>query len=188
MHPSIVDSVLWRREDAPGHDACVLSRARHGFSISGVAVFLHGGKACKLEYEVACDTDWMTTSAKVTGSIGRVPVHAEIRRSKGGWRHDGASRDDLGHCQDIDLAFTPATNVLPIRRLKLRPGRQAATSAAWLRFPSLALAQLDQVYENLGKRVYRYTALSGRFQRRLRVRPSGLVDDYPGLWSLERAT
>ena len=47
----------------------------------------------------------------------------------------GADSRAVDGCRDIDLNFSPSTNVLPIRRLSLDVGDQAAVRAAWLRFP-----------------------------------------------------
>jgi hypothetical protein len=37
-------------------------------------------------------------------------------------------------CLDIDLGFSPSTNLLPIRRLTLAVGEAATVRAAWLPF------------------------------------------------------
>ena len=38
-------------------------------------------------------------------------------------------------CLDIDLNFSPSTNLLPVRRLNLTVGHEATVRAAWLRRP-----------------------------------------------------
>jgi uncharacterized protein len=88
-------------------------------------------------------------------------------------------------CIDIDLGFSPSTNLLPIRRLELAVGEEAAVTAAWLPFPSLVFERLPQVYRREGEGTYRYASSGGVFVRRLEVNPAGFVTSYPGLWQAE---
>ena len=91
-------------------------------------------------------------------------------------------------CADLDLSFSPATNLLPIRRLGLAVGVGAPVRAAWLRFPECRLAALEQRYERLDNERYRYEAGSGSdaFRVELLVASSGFVLEYPGLWTQEQ--
>ena len=59
-------------------------------------------------------------------------------------------------CVDLDLNFSPSTNLLPIRRLNLSVGQEAAVRAAWLRFPSFILEPLEQLYRRVDATTYRY--------------------------------
>jgi hypothetical protein len=43
----------------------------------------------------------------------------------------------MAGCVNIDLNFSPSTNLLPIRRLDLSVGASAIVRAAWLRFPGM---------------------------------------------------
>jgi hypothetical protein len=124
----------------------------------------------------------------VAGAVGRKTVEVHIQKLGDNWILNQERQAGLANCQDIDLSFTPATNTLPVRRLSLSMGESCAISAAWLRFPSLTLARLDQTYTNRGHGTYSYRSLAGKFKRRLRFRPSGLVSSYPTLWRTERAT
>jgi hypothetical protein len=85
-------------------------------------------------------------------------------------------------CLDLDLAFSPSTNLLPIRRLNLAIGQASEVRAAWLRFPELTLEPLDQRYTRLDDRTYRYESAGGTFMRILRTNAAGFALSYPGLW------
>ena len=54
-------------------------------------------------------------------------------------------------CLDIDLGFTPATNMVAIRRLGLRVGQEAEAPAAWLNYKTMRLATLAQKYLRIDK-------------------------------------
>lgn len=81
---------------------------------------------------------------------------------------------------DADLESSPSTNTLPIRRLALAPGDTRAVAAAWIRFPSLEVQRLDQSYERLDERRYRYR--SGLFTADLVVDDDAIVLQYGVNW------
>jgi hypothetical protein len=90
-------------------------------------------------------------------------------------------------CIDIDLNFSPSTNLLPIRRLGLQVGEEASVRAAWLRFPSFRLEPLEQSYTRR-ETTYVYRNQDSGFTADLRVSPNGMVLDYEGLWIAEPLT
>ncbi len=186
MPAVVLDSVLWRRLDSPGHDACQLLQVSSGYELKGVAVFMHQNRPCTLQYRVCCNKGWLTDSMHVVGIVGRRNVEVHVQRLRDNWILNQRLHPGLADCPDIDLSFTPATNSLPVRRLRLSVGESSAVSAAWLRFPSLTLARLEQTYTHRGRGTYTYRSHAGTFRRQLRIRPSGLVSSYPKLWRIER--
>jgi len=181
----IETAILWRRIDKDGHESACVFAAGDAWHLRGSAVFEHGNQPCRLEYEVACDSEWRTTHAFVQGWIGRLPVDLEIARDEAqGWRLNGLAHPDLAGCVDVDLNFSPSTNLLPIRRLALKVGQEAEVRAAWLRFPSFTLEPLDQRYRRTGELAYRYESAGGAFAADLRVNAAGLVTEY-ALWRAE---
>lgn len=179
-------SVLWKRQDLPGHEACRLLPLDTGWQLEGVAVFSYDRRACSLEYRINCDQHWVTQAAVVTGWVGNQTIDASISSDGAGmWRLNGRPVDGLAGCVDIDLNFSPSTNLLPIRRLNLEVGATGAVRAAWLRFPSFAVEPLDQSYTRLESRLYRYESAGGRFVAEVTVDETGLVVNYGDIWSRE---
>jgi hypothetical protein len=99
---------------------------------------------------------------------------------RGHWSIDGRRLPELDGCIDVDLEFTPATNALPVRRLRLAEGQSADLRAAWVRFPGLSAEPNEQRYQRLEGAGYRY--LSGDFSADLEVAEDGLVIRYGELW------
>src|SRR3954468_14755960 len=113
-----IHTALWRRFDLPGHEACRVVSRDGGWQVAGTAAFAYDGKACRMDYAIACDERWRTLSAEVSGWIGDVEIHVEISREDSGlWRLHGRECHEVSGCTDIDLNFSPSTNLLPIRRL-----------------------------------------------------------------------
>ena len=180
------DTILWQRLDVPGHETAVLCPDPDGWQLSGVAVFAATQHPCRLEYEIACDARWFTRRCSVNGYIGATPVNLDVVRSRSGeWTVGGTPSSTLHACDDVDLEFSPATNLLPIRRLGLAVGASATVRAAWIRFPNLTIEVLEQVYTRLSTERYLYESAGGAFRRELMVDTMGFVSEYPGLWRAE---
>ena len=179
-------AILWRRLDSSGHDAAICKSIGNGWHLSGVAIVAESARPCRVEYEIACDTSWLTRRCTLRGYIGSTPVALDVRRRvSGSWTVDGVVATSLQDCTDVDLAFTPATNLLPIRRLQLEVGQREVVRAAWIRFPELTVEVLDQFYTRQSANLYFYESSDGAFRRELRVDAFGWVVDYPGLWCAE---
>ena len=179
-------TILWKRLDHPGHEWCRLHREKGLWTLGGVAVFAFNDLACMLRYEIRCDASWATRSATISGTAGRKEVFVRITADRHGhWRLNGKTRAAVQGCIDVDLGFSPSTNLLPIRRLGLAVGKEARVRAAWVEFPSLKLKPLDQVYRRTGERAMRYESAGGAFVRDLTVDSDGFVTDCPGLWKAE---
>jgi len=182
-------SILWRRLDQPGHDSALLRDDASGALIEGVALFLESGLPCRLDYRIVCDPAWRTVSARVHGWLETTAVAIEIDAdAERGWTLNGKRHPGVQGAFDVDLSFTPATNLLPIRRLRLGVGEKAPVRAAWLRFPQMTLEPLDQIYERLSESRYRYESGGGSFTAVLETDAAGFVTRYQGLWQIERET
>jgi uncharacterized protein len=183
-------SILWRRLDRPGHEAARLRPVDLLlWQLDGASVFEYEGQSCRLNYVIACDQSWTTVSADVTGWVGKREVDVRIRVLEPGvWQLNGADCPQVNGCKDVDLNFSPSTNLLPIRRLNLSVGEGAKVRAAWLRFPTFTLEPLEQVYQRASEQSYRYESGGGKFVADLRVDRSGFVVEYGNFWSAESIT
>ena len=179
-------TILWRGIDRAGHDYCSVHDEGDFRFLSGVAVFVHEHQSCRLEYVVKCDSAWNTLLAKVSGWVGDKPIDVEITTtSDHRWFLNGAEQPSVAGCIDVDLNFTPATNLLPIRRLNLPLGQEANVSAAWLRFPEFELERLEQTYSRVDEHTYHYESGGGDFVTELTVNQFGFVTRYPEFWEEE---
>lgn len=185
-----IEPILWRRLDLPGHDAARVRENAEGAELRGMAVFHDAGDPTALHYTVHCDGRWVSTEATVDGWRGERAVHLRfIRARDGAWTLNGTPCPAVAGCEDLDLNFTPATNLLPLRRLELAVGELAVVRSAWLEWPAAVLAPLTQRYLRRSVTEYDYEAdLPGnvKFAAALRVQPGGWVVEYGDLWRAER--
>jgi uncharacterized protein len=134
-------------------------------------------------YEIVCDADWRTEHADISLRDSTGERSLKLTTARGRWQVDGREEEPLRGCIDLDLGWSPSTNTLPIRRLKLPKGRSSGPlQMAWVRFPELKLTPLPQEYLRKTERVYRYTSRGGTFAADLKVDDEGLVVDYQGAW------
>ena len=175
---------FWRRLDQPGYDSCRLFELANGWRLVGSAVFCEAQRACHFNYTVDADANFLSRRAAVVGFLGNRAVDLLVRSvGPGRWRIAGASTIVAG-CPDIDLGFTPATNLLPLRRLRLRVGQAADAPAAYLNLPALELTTLPQRYLRIARDRYEYESPTAGYAGTLRVSRAGAVVDYPGIFEL----
>ena len=180
----VIASIRWRRLDALGQDSCRLLRRATGWELAGRAFFLEDALPARLVYRVTCDLQWRTRDGRVRGTVGGRRVDLRIQRSPGGaWKIESRVVRGLSGCLDLDLGFTPATNLLAIRRLNLSDGRAADAPAAWLDVSDGTLVRLPQRYARRTATAYRYEAPTVGYAADLAVSAAGFVTRYPGLWT-----
>ena len=182
----MIESILWRSLVWPGHEASRLYSQESQWHLEGTVVLFNKQRPCRLDYQIICDTTWRTLSGNVKGWLDDAVVDIEIKTDAAQhWWMNGIEQPDVEGCIDLDLNFSPSTNLLPIRRLELGVGQAAEVRAAWLRFPSFKLEPLAQQYRRLNDTIYRYESAGGQFVADLLVNDKGFVIDYPGIWQSE---
>ena len=180
--------IIWRRLDVPGHDTATLRLGAAGAVLSGMAVFREHAPT-GLSYAVHADLSWQTCAARIRGWHGTAAIDLHLHREAGNsWTLNHVPCPAVDGCVDLDLSFTPATNLLALRRLALAPGQAAELRATWLEWPDVRLTPLVQRYFRHSPTEYGYEAdLPGGtcFRALLRVQPRGWVLDYASLWRAE---
>jgi hypothetical protein len=136
-----------------------------------------------LEYHLDAPSGWVTRRLEVeaSGAGWRRSLSLE-HDGRGGWAADGERVPDVDGALDCDLAFSPLTNLMPVRRSALheRPGGEDFVMA-WVSVPDLRLHASPQRYEHVRPGVVRFVALDGDFTAELELDDDGLVVRYPRL-------
>jgi uncharacterized protein len=131
----------------------------------------------RASYELEVRSGWITRRLRVeVAGVGSVEL---IHDGKGTWA-GVPNAAELEGALDCDIAFSPLTNTMPIRRHGLHEEAGAADVAvAWVALPDMTVHLSRQRYEHLEPGRVRFT--SGDFLADLEIDGEGLVVAYPGL-------
>ena len=152
-------------------------------NIQGIGIVIgdRGGTPYGLHYRVVADKSWRTREVWVQMTCG-VRLHL-FTDGQGHWQDDkGSPLAGLDGCIDIDIAATPFTNTLPIRRLDMKAGDTSELTMAYVPVPTLQMCSDRQRYTRLAERRFLYESADRSFSAELNVDEDGLVINYPGLF------
>jgi uncharacterized protein len=173
----------WRRVDGDGLEHLSLKPEAGRIVADSVLIGGRGGVPYGARYRIICDAGWVVVSLDLESTDGRA-LH--IRSSGSGTWQDASGRPmpDLDGCIDVDLAGSPFTNTLPIRRLGLGPEDDTVEmKMLYVPFDTFTPTVDGQIYRCLETdRLYRYEAADRSFTADITVDDDGLVVDYPTLF------
>lgn len=189
--PQMTRMLAWTGLDARRLEAARVVLGERSLRASGSMVSAPGDGAEPFSTSYALTTDETGALSRLTvRTVGaRGEQHVTLSRSEEGiWLVDhggGAARTDFGGALDVDLAFSPLFNALPVRRLGLhRIATEHDLPMVFITLPSLEV--------HLARQIYRTVALgdpavvsfhTDRFDAQITTDSDGLVLEYPGLAS-----
>ena len=180
--PQVICSGLWRWVQGTGLERFEFLRAADEWIFCGTILTL-ADKIAEAKYEIFCDRSFRTKRANVSVRNTTGERTLQIAAESGRWYENGRENKTIVGAIDIDLGWSPSTNTLPIKRLKLEIGQTSGEFiAASVHFPELTLQPLPQEYVRLTDRQYRYSIRSGAFVANLSVEDDDLVLEYEGFW------
>ena len=175
-------NILWQRLDAPGWEHLRLTGDNHGTRADGLVISVEKDQVFRLRYHVRCDSQWRCLGAELE-LLDEPKTNLVLKKKPGyNWIRNGTQIAGTRDCIDIDIAATPFTNTLPIRRLGLRTGQAAEISALYIQVPDFSASVVRQKYRCLRElNEYTYQGLDGR-EYRVHADAEGLVTDYEGIF------
>ncbi|MGH3828463.1 MAG: putative glycolipid-binding domain-containing protein [Pseudonocardiaceae bacterium] len=152
----------------------------------------NGTEAYSASYALATDEAGVVRRLSVRTAAVAGEHHVTVTRSEeGNWLVDhgqGAVRTSFGGALDVDLAFSPLFNALPIRRLGLhRSAAQHDLPVVFVALPSLEVCRVSQTYRTVSLNTVpldepAVVSISwDSWEAALTVDADGLVLDYPGV-------
>jgi hypothetical protein len=136
-----------------------------------------------VEYRLDVPSGWITRRLDVeaSGAGWRRSLTLE-HDGHGRWTVDGERMSEVDGALDCDLAFSPLTNLMPVRRSALRDRAGSEDFVmAWVSVPDLRVHASPQRYEHVRPGVVRFVSLDGDFTADLELDADGLVVRYPRL-------
>ena len=177
-------AVRWSDWDGNGLEHCQCFATNEGLLVAGVVAGTRGS-LYGASYYVKADESGNTREVRVA-YVGGKSLHVEAD-GKGNWFDliGKAPISELEGCLDIDIGVTPATNMLPVRRLKLEKDESCDILAAYVPLPTqidgaFLPVRAEQRYTCLDPyRLYRYEGIFRKFTAELEFDENGMVLDYP---------
>ena len=196
-------SLLWMKDDPLGMEHATVDIGDGGLAATSTAFGTYP-VAYRLDLELRVDADWVTRRLGLTASGDGWSRSLALTRDAT-WSAVATSTGDVPPAVvaspaddpvdasrippdvvDVDVQYSPLTNVMPIRRLGLdRPGTTGSFVMAWVSVPSLAVSLDPQNYTLLdadgGELCVRFESGDGSFTADIRCDSDGMVVDYPGI-------
>ena len=186
--------LTWQAEDGQGLEGTRLHLGTGGaFRALSRMIRVHPDGDFTASFRLVVGADGAVERLSVTSATASRERHLTINRTDDGfWLLDrgsggvGAARDDFGGASDVDLAYSPMLNTVPIRRLGLhRAAAEHSLTMLYVSLPTLEVSQVTQTYRTVSALDETGHALVefrwDDFVAELVVDADGVVSSYPGL-------
>ncbi len=179
-------TVVWKPLEYQGLEHLTLTEQKHAVLVESVVIGVNEQGAFRLNYRLECDSRYSIRKVNMT-LAGGAELHLRSDGQGHWFKRDGQLIPALNGCLDVDIAATPFTNTLPIRRVMWHPGQVTAFNVVYVSMPDLSVRVEAQRYTCVEHcedgRLFGFEQLSSGFSALLRVDADGLVIDYPELFS-----
>ncbi len=179
--------ILWEYPSLHSVEYFKIADADSRFVLEGTVLLLLEDQPTRITYRVECDSTWNTRHVAIqqehAGQMKHLTITVDAQQN---WYNANTPIPFATGYYDVDLAVSPSTNTLPIRRLDLHVGERRQIDAVWVRFPGLTLEPLHQRYTRLDALRYRYENPGSGFTAVLQVDDAGLIVDYGEIWRRAR--
>lgn len=177
---------LWRSLDTAGFEHVRVDRSHPGWDVyDSMLVRVHDGEVRRGGYTLIVDKSFRTLEVRIMAEQepGSMAALHLLASGDGTWTDADERRiPSLDGVIDVDIQWSPLTNMLPIRRLDLVPGEEHNIAVAYIALPELALSRMEQQYTRVNDSTVRYASATRGFERDLSVDEDGVVIDYPGIF------
>lgn len=196
---------VWVKDDPAGMEQAELTVSAGGLAGTSVA-FGSVPVPYRLDLDLGAGADWVTRRLALTATGDGWTRSLLLERDAAGVWTGSRSADGSqppaveasvpadtvepsgvpAHVLDVDVQWSPVTNLMPVRRLGLdRAGSTGTFTMAWISVPSLAVTLDDQSYTLLGVDdgdiCARFESGDGFFTAVIRCDADGVALNYPGI-------
>ena len=166
----------WATWDGDGEETTTILWENEGFTVSGEI-----GRE-NVQYVLRLSPTWQVRQFLLFRDLEEPDLWLATDGSGRWGEMNGAHRTELDGCYDIDLACTPFTNTLPIRRLPLHEGHAAELPVVYVDPETLGVRPDLQRYTRISSHRWLFEQVETGFSAELEVDEFGLVLDYPTLF------
>ena len=166
----------WATWNGDGNETTTILWENEGFTVSGQV------SREDIQYVLRLSPTWQVRQFLLFRDLEEPDLWLATDGSGRWGEMNGAHRTELDGCYDVDLACTPFTNTLPIRRLPLLEGHTAELPVVYVDPETLEVRKAVQRYTRVSSHQWRFESVDSGFTADLEVDEFGLVLDYPSLF------
>lgn len=176
-------NILWSGREYYSLENCLIDTSETGSEITSTIIGSYQGKIYQVAYHIKTNEHWETVFVAITSRHSNQTQKIQLEGDgKGNWTSNGTEAKQFRGCIDVDIALTPFTNTLPIRRLKLHQQQEQVIQVIYIDLIDQRILPVRQLYRCLSATEYHYENIPNDFEARVVVDESGFVVDYPSLF------
>ena len=172
--PASGHTVRWSAWDGDDIEVTELRWENEGWTVSGQVA------RERVQYVVRLSAAWQVRQFLLFRDLDEPDLWLQTNGSARWGEMNGAHRIELDGCYDVDLACTPFTNSLPIRRLPLQVGDSTELPVVTIDVETLAVRPATHRYLRLD--THRWAFAHDDQSVEFEVDQHGLLLDYPGMF------
>lgn len=175
---------MWISHDEQKFEHLNLFENNESIVADGIMVHLSSNDSFRIRYKITCNLFWQVQKVEMQ-RIDEYDNELILNSDGNGhWADDkGNSIEALEGCTDIDIYFSPFTNTLALRRLKLDKDESSVINVVYIIAPELTVEAVQQKYTCLNKStkggLYLYESMDSDFKSELPVDSNMLLKEYP---------
>ena len=179
-HSPTGHTVQWTTWAGDGDEKTTIRWENEAFTVSGAVSNAPGRE--HIQYVLRLTATWQVRQFLLFRDLDEPDLWLATDGSGRWGEMNGAHRTELDGCYDIDLACTPLTQTLPIRRLPLLDGDTAELPVVTVDPDTLEVRADLHRYTRLGARRWQHELAGEGLTTEFEVDQFGLVVDYPALF------
>ncbi len=176
--------VIWQREEGATNTLESLQFKKHGndFIAKSLVNGIIKGRPILIEYHLIISGNWLIKEVEIRSLLAHKNITLKSG-SNGKWYDvDNQEISELDSCLDIDIAITPFTNTLPIKRLGNSLKQRTKITVLYFDIDNWRFKKVEQYYTKLSDNLYKYEGVFRNFVADLPIDDYGFVTTYPGLF------
>ncbi|MGD9742999.1 MAG: putative glycolipid-binding domain-containing protein, partial [Dongiaceae bacterium] len=136
LRDGIETAYFWAAAEGPGLEHLRVRPGPPESIAHGLVLGVRDGQPYRLLYKIKWGPDWRVRKATFEVQDARGPRERMLKTDgRGKWRDDNDELPELAGCTDLDIAATPFTNTLALKRLDLKPGQATEIRTAYVSLP-----------------------------------------------------
>ena len=177
-------TVIWQREEGETNTLETLQFKKYGndFIAKSLVNGIIKSRPILIEYHLIISGNWLIKEVEIKSLLAHKNITLKSG-SNGKWYDvDNQEIPELDGCLDIDIAITPFTNTLPIKRLGNSLKQRTKITVLYFDIDNWCFKKVEQNYTKLTDNLYKYEGVFRNFVADLPIDDYGFVTTYPGLF------